>query len=119
MCVMLGLIFERLIAMLHLGPPCASFFMAVNRFASYAMRSSEFPAGFSVLPPHRAEKVRLGNALAVVAISLAEAQQRAGNMWTFEQPASSIMMLYEPVSKFMSNDFCYFAITRVCAFGAP
>ena len=29
------------------------------------------------------------------------------------------MMLYEPVAKFMANDFCVFAITRVCAFGAP
>ena len=103
MCVMLGLIFERLIAMLHLGPPCASFSMAVNRFASYAMRSAQFPAGFAVLPEHRAEKVRLGNALAVVAVRFAEAQQRACNGWTFEQPASSLMMLYEPVSKFMTN----------------
>ena len=119
LCVVLGLIFERLIAMLHLGPPCASFSMAVNRFKTYAMRDSAQPGGFPDLPAHRAEKVRLGNALAVVAIHLAEAQQKALGRWTFEQPASSLMMLYEPVAKFMANDFCEFAVTRVCAFGAP
>ena len=30
--VVLGLIFERLVRLLHLGPPCSSFSMAVNRF---------------------------------------------------------------------------------------
>ena len=41
--VVLGLIFERLVRVLHLGPPCSSFSMAVNRFKSYAMRSAYEP----------------------------------------------------------------------------
>ena len=65
-CIMLGLIFERLIRVIHLGPPCSSFSLAVNRFKSYAMRSAKFPAGFKDLHPHREEKVRLGNALAEI-----------------------------------------------------
>ena len=119
LCVVLGLIFEHLIAMLHLGPPCASFSMAVNRFVTYAMRSSASPAGLPDLPPHREEKVRLGNALAVVAVRLAEAQQRAGGLWTFEQPASSLMLLYDPVAKLFANEYVVMVVTHVCSFGAP
>ena len=38
-CVIIGLILERRIRYLHLGPPCSSFSMAVNRFPTYRMRS--------------------------------------------------------------------------------
>ena len=78
LCVVLGLIFERLVRLIHLGPPCSSFSMAVNRFRSYAMRSADQPEGFDDMPPHRKEKVRLGNALAEVSARLAEAQEKAG-----------------------------------------
>ena len=61
--LVLGLIFERRVRMLHLGPPCSSFSMACNRFAAYAMRSAREPGGFSNLPPHRAVKVELGLSL--------------------------------------------------------
>lgn len=54
LAIVLGIIFERLIRVLHLGPPCISFSMACNRFKRYAMRSSREPGGFANLPPHRA-----------------------------------------------------------------
>ena len=44
--VVIGLILERRVRVLHVGPPCASFSMAVNRFPQYAMRSKAFPDGF-------------------------------------------------------------------------
>lgn len=78
LAIVLGLIFERLIRVLHLGPPCSSFSMACNRFKRYAMRSSREPGGFKKLLPHRVQKVRLGNALADIAARLADAQEKEG-----------------------------------------
>ena len=116
---MLGLIFERLIRVIHLGPPCSSFSMAVNRFKSYAMRSAKFPAGFEDLPPHREEKVRLGNALAEISRRLAEAQEKAGNYWTLEQPSTSLMWLYDPIAWLIDRCCVFMVTTDVCMFGAP
>ena len=78
------------------------------------------PAGFAELPPHRADKVRLGNALAEVSCRLASAQEKAGNFWTLvEQPATSLMWLYEPVAELINKPEVYVAKTDVCMFGAP
>ena len=41
----LGLIFERRIRLLHVGPPCSSFSMACNGCVSTMMRSVQFPEG--------------------------------------------------------------------------
>ena len=112
LAIVLGLIFERLVRVLHLGPPCSSFSMACNRFKRYAMRSSKEPGGFANLPPHRAQKVCLGNALADIAARLADAQEKAGNYWMLEQPATSIMWLISRAATFV-------ATVDVCMFGAP
>ena len=117
--IVLSLIFERLIRVLHLGPPCTSFSMACNRFKRYAMRSRDEPAGFANLPLHRAVKVRLGNALAEIAARLAEAQEKAGHFWMLEQCATSLMWLYEPVAKLLGSASAYLASIDVCMFGAP
>ena len=65
--------------------------MAVNRFFRYAMRSAIQPEGFAHLLPHREEQARLGNALAMVSARFTEAQEKAGNYWTIEQPGTSLM----------------------------
>ena len=119
LAIVLGLIFERLIRVLHLGPPCSSFSMACNRFKRYAMRSSREPGGFKNLPPHRAQKVRLGNALADIAARLADAQEKAGHFWILEQPATSIMWLYGEVAGLISRITTFVATVDVCMFGAP
>ena len=80
-------IFDRLIRDLHLGPLCSSFSMVVNRFKTFAMRSAQQLGGFDNPSPQRKEKVRLGNALAEISNILVEAQEKAGNDWTLEQPA--------------------------------
>ena len=117
--IVLGLIFERLVRVLHLGPPCSSFSMAVNRFKTYAMRSSDRPEGFDDLPPHREEKVRLGNALAEVSARLAEAQEKAGSYWILEQPATSLMWLFAPIAASIAQITIFLVVIDVCMFGAP
>ena len=83
--ICLGLIFERRIRMLHVGPPCSSFSMACNGCLATMMRSVEFPHGLPILSEIRREKVTLGNALAEVAVKLCQAQSLAGGLWTWEQ----------------------------------
>ena len=117
--IVLGLIFERLIRVLHLGPPCSSFSMACNRFKSYAMRSAQEPAGFANQIPHRAQKVRLGNALADISAKLAEAQEKAMNFWMLEQPTTSLMWLYGPIAELISKFSTFLVTVDVCMFGAP
>ena len=75
--VIIGLIMEGRFALIHIAPPCSSFSRAVNRFVSHAMRSSQFPAGLPGLNKHQNEKVLLGNALALVALRIAEVQEKA------------------------------------------
>ena len=77
--IVMGLIHEGRFALIHVGPPCSSFSMAVNRFSRYRMRSRAFPRGLPNLPKHRQEKVDLGNALCDVALQIAQAQERAGH----------------------------------------
>ena len=115
----LGLIFERRIRMLHVGPPCSSFSMACNGCASTMMRSVKFPAGLPVLSAIRREKVTLGNALAEVAVKLCQAQSLAGGLWTWEQPWTSLMWIYEPVKAFLAKYGEALAYVDVCSFGAP
>ena len=85
----------------------------------YAMRSAEEPQGFRNLPPHRAEKVRLGNALAEVAARLADAQEKAGNIWMLEQPATSLMWLSKPIFELVARLTTFLVTIDVCMFGAP
>ena len=64
-------------------------------------------------------KVRLGNALAEIAARLAEAQEKAGNFWMLEQPATSLMWIFEPVAKLLRSASTHLASIDVCMFGAP
>ena len=115
----LGLIFERRIRMLHVGPPCSSFSMACNGCLATMMRSLEFPHGLPVLSAIRREKVVLGNALAEVAVKLCQAQSLASGLWTWEQPWTSLMWIYPPVVAFMAKYCEARAYVDVCMFGAP
>ena len=117
--VVIGLILEGRVMLLHLGPPCSSFSWAVNRWRRYAMRSVEFPAGFANLPEHREEKVRLGNALALVSVRLCKAQERAKGFWQFEQPKECLMFCLPEVAALVYRAGIFLAEVFVCAFGAP
>ena len=75
--MVVGLILEGRVAPLHVGPPCSSFSWAVSKWKQYAMRFVSCPEGFWDLPPHRAEKVWLGNALAELSLRLCRAQKKS------------------------------------------
>ena len=119
LCVVIGLILEGRFSLIHLAPPCSSFSMAVNRFASYAMRSGEFPAGIPGLQTHNQIKVDLGNSLAKVSLMLAQMQEKAGHLWQWEQPARSIMLLLPDVKAFISRAGIFQAFAWMCSWGAP
>ena len=118
-CVVLGLIFERRFKLIHLGPPCSSFSMAVNRFTMHAMRSWDQPDGFECLTQVQRDKVTLGNALARVAIFIATAQIQVGMFFCLEQPESSLMWRFTPMQEFMDEKQVFFYTFHACAFGAP
>ena len=117
--VVLGLILEGWVAVLHLGPPCSSFSMAFNRFSSQRIRSSQFPAGLENLTDAQEAKVRLGNELAQVALSLARAQMKAGRWFQLEQPASSLMLHLPSFKDLIKDTNVFMAVRCVCADGAP
>ena len=83
------------------------------------MRDDAHPGGFDDLPLHRREQVRLGHALAEISKRLAEAKERAGNFWTLEQPATSLMWLFDPIAQLISRFGIFIVTTDVCMFGAP
>ena len=105
--------------MLHVGPPCSRFSMACNGIPSTRMRSEQYPAGLPNLSDVRREKVTLGNALAEVATKLCRAMSLVGNLWTWEQPWTSLMWIYPPVKELLTKYCIAFAYVDVCAFGAP
>ena len=117
--ICLGLIFERRIRLLHVGPPCSSFSMACNGCLATMMRSVIYPEGLPVLSAIRREKVTLGNALASVAVKLCQAQSLAGGLWMWEQPWTSLMWIYPPVKAFLAKYCEGMAYVDVCWFGAP
>ena len=82
------------------------------------MRSACQPEGFDDLTPHREEKVRLGNALAEVSARLAEAQEKAGNYWMLEQPATLLMWLFLPIAALIAKVTIFLVVIDVCMFGA-
>ena len=102
----LGLILEGWVSVLHLGPPSSSFSMAINRRASKRIRADERPAGRDNL----SDKVRIGNVLAQVAVTLTKAQMKGVRWFRLEQRASSLM-LHIPLLKEL-------AVRCICVNGA-
>ena len=117
--LVLGLILEGHITVLHLGPPCSSFSMAVNRFLSQRIRSRENPEGLGGLRPDQQEKVIVGNHLAEISITLARAQMRVRRFFQLEQPASSLMLQLPSFRKLLADPSVHLAARCVCVDGAP
>ena len=117
MAVVLGLVLEGWFVLVHLGPPCSSFSMAVNRFPSYRLRDVDHPCGVPDLPHHRQVKVEMGNALADATIRIVQAQMATKSFWQVEQPESSLMW-YLPAFLELRRKF-FHATRDVCMDGAP
>ena len=57
--------------------------------------------------------------LAEMAARLADAQEKAGNFWTLEQPATSLMWLWGAIAELIARLTTYVAIIDVCMYGSP
>ena len=113
--VVLGLIFESWVSVLHLGPPSLSFSMAINRLASKRIRTDERPAGRDNL----SDKVRIGNELAQVAVTLAKAQMKVERWFQLEQRASSLMLHLPWLKELLADPAVFKAVRCICVDGAP
>ena len=119
LCMLLGILYERRVKLLHLGTPCSSFSMAFNRFVSHAIRSAKFPGGLPDLNAKKRQMVEVGNLLVHVGVALLKAQESMSLLWTWEQPASSLQLLYQPLAEAFQSYAACWVISHVCAYGAP
>ena len=117
LAVLIAILLEGRVLLLHVGPPCASFSMAVNRFHSHRMRTLEQPGGLDDLDAKQRKKVDDGNALAEITTKFTAAQEAAKGFWQWEQPDSSLMWAYRPVRSAVLH--ASFATRDVCMDGAP
>ena len=116
---MAGIIDEGRVLLLHLGPPCSSFSIALNSARASAVLSVAEPAGLHDNPEYKEDKVRLGNSLADATVVLASAQAPMGRCTQFEQPQRPLMLDYPPVETKM-EEFKFVAYQRdACVDGAP
>ena len=90
-------------SLIALGHSLLEFSMAFNRFRKHAIRSRKYPEGLPGLPKRKQEMVDIGNLLVYVGIALAKAQQSVGHLWTWEQPAYSLQLLFPALLAFFWN----------------
>ena len=117
--IVLGIILEKRVCLLWLGPPCASFSMAINRFSHLCMRSLRFPDGIPELQGLPAVTVAMGNALRDVAISCAKTQHSVGETYDLEQPDNSLMLPCEAFTHMEEATGATRAYRHQCLDGAP
>ena len=73
--------------------------MAFNRFKMHAIRSMAHPGGLPNLNSKKRHMVEVGNLLVHIGVSLLKAQEAMGLLWTWEQPASSLPLQYQPLAE--------------------
>ena len=105
--------------MLHLGPPSSSFSVGFNRRASKRISADERPSLRDNLSEAQEAKVRLGNELAQVAVTLAKAQMKAERWFQLEQPASSLMLHFPSFEELLADPAVFKVVRCVCVDGAP
>ena len=117
--VVLGLILEGWVSVLHLGPPISSFASTVNRRASKRIKADQRPAGRDNLSAVQEAKVRIGNELAKVAVTLAKAQIKTERWFQLEQPASSLMLHLPWFRELLADPAVFKAVRCIYVDGAP
>ena len=117
--LLLGILFERRVRILHLGTPCSSFSMAFNGFPSHAIRDAARPEGFPNLGEKQREMIETGNMLVYVGIALLKVQQKLDMTWSWEQPASSLQLLFPALVDVFAQFAVACALSHICAYGAP
>ena len=117
--LLIGLILEGRFWFLWLAPPCSTFSMACNRFIATMLRNSTHVEGLPWLRGKAAEKVRIGNGLRDVALTLAKAQTSIGETFALEQPGSSLMLESKPYREMEKDTKATRAYRDQCRDGAP
>ncbi len=112
------LLIEGRVAVLHLWPPCSSFSWTVKRFWSHLLRSHELPEGLPNLSADKAHKVRMGNELLDVAITLFQVQHHAGGDGQLEQPTTLLTLLVKAMLRMITELGLTVATRSACADGA-
>jgi len=93
--------------------------MAFNRFPSHAIRDAARPEGVPNLAKKHCEMIETGNMLVYVGIALLKVQQKLDMTWTWEQPASSLQLLFPALVDVFAQFAVAFALSHICAYGAP
>jgi len=93
---------------IHFGMPCSSFSLLQN--LNKGTRTSSRPEGDGSL-----ERERLGNRLADAVCLLCRAQHEIGGYFSIENPRSSFLWKYAPVSELF--EFCSSVCFDQCMFG--
>ena len=117
--LVVGILASPLIDLVHVAPPCSSFSAILNGLAATRVRTPEHPGGIPGLNEIKANKVRLGNALADTAAVLIEVQHKALNLHQLEQPGRSLMAEYETVKKALKVTGSKGFQRDACVDGAP
>ena len=108
---------EHKIAGVMIAPPCNSFSLAVSR-SGRALRSKECPRGLPKdMSISERERVRIGNQLLDVSISILELLIRFGIPVIWENPASSYMWHCPQFRKTYENAQHFTCTIHQCAFG--
>jgi len=94
--LIVGVLASGIVDLVHLGPPCSTFSVALNACAKTRLRTWDEPGGISGLNARQKHQVALGNALAEAAATIAKVQHKAANLYELEQPALAIMVAYGP-----------------------
>ena len=119
LCLLVGLVLEGRFWFLWLAPPCSTFSMACNRFIETMLRNIAYLEGLPSLTGVRLEKVRIGNALRDVALTLARAQASVGETLGLEQPATSLMLETEGFKAMEKETGAVRGLRDQCVDGAP
>ena len=101
------------VELLHLGPPCASFSVAV----SPPQRSPSEPYGLCTLSDKARAKVEAGTHLMLAAIELLTVQISVGNRGSLEQPERSQAQWLQEFSAMLVDLKLVTSVCHYCAYG--
>ena len=107
MLCIIGLICRRVVARIHLGPPCTTF----GTIRHPRVRSKQFPWGFNVSDPATAE----GNTFAIRTAFVLHLAASYGVLATAEQPNGSVMYRLDIFTRLLARGFCYDSVTAALA----
>ena len=98
---------------IHMGPPCSTFSMA----RLPRLRTTRFPWEVPGLKPDKKLLVRAGTLMCLVALEIAALCLKHNVAFTWENPHSSMMWNFPPVSAFMKDPRTTSFVITYCGYG--